>query len=72
MDKKSRRQITWHILPVAYLIIFCAFAELFLPPWPRGMLTTVVRVTLVWAGVSGGILLHRLRRQRLAASSKQG
>ena len=68
MDKKSMRLLTWHLLPAAYLLVFCGGAVLFLP---AEQLDSVVLDALIvgsvgWVAVSGGMLLHRLRRQRLA------
>ncbi len=72
MDKKSMRLLIWHLLPAAYLVVLSAGAALFLPIDQLGMLVALALVGVVWAGVSGGMLLGRLRRQRLAVSDKQG
>src|SRR5690606_26024992 len=74
MDKKSMRLLTWHLLPAAYLLVFCGGAVLFLPAEQLDSVDLDARIvgSVGWAAVSGGMLLHRLRRQRLAASSRPG
>jgi len=69
MDKKSMRLLTWHLLPAAYLLVFCGGAVLFLP---AEQLDSVVLDALIvgsvgWAAVSGGLLLGRLRRIRTSS-----
>jgi len=73
MDKKSMRLLTWHLLPAAYLLVFCGGAALLLPSnkLDSVLLKTLILGSMGWMAVSGGMLLHRLRRQRLAAS-RQG